>query len=89
MDQRSGSMRWREDISPAEQASNSILDRQHDSFNRDDFEQENEDSGSEPLPDGGAVGERAGCAFQSKYTREVPQADGKKAKSNFDYWFIA
>jgi hypothetical protein len=48
---------------------------------------ENEYSGSEPLLEGGAVGEQAGCAFHWKYTREVPQADGNKTKLNFDDWF--
>ena len=43
--------------------------------------------GSETLLDGGAVGEQAGCAFHWKYTRDVPQADGKKTKLNFDDWF--
>ena len=44
-------------------------------------------SGTEPLLEGRAVGEQAGCAFHWKYTRDVPQSDGKTTKLNFDDWF--
>ena len=44
-------------------------------------------TGSEPSLDNTALGEQAGCAFHWKYTRDVPQADGKKTKLNFDDWF--
>lgn len=39
-------------------------------------------SGSEPRLDGEAEGKQAGCAF-----RNMPQADGKSTKLNFDDWF--
>ena len=44
-------------------------------------------SGTEPLLESRAVGEQAGCAFHWKYTRDVPQSDGKEMKLNFDDWF--
>jgi uncharacterized protein DUF3833 len=43
--------------------------------------------GREPLLDGDADGEQAGCAFHWRYTRDTPQADGAKTKLNFDDWF--
>ena len=44
-------------------------------------------SGSEPSLNSNALGEQAGSAFHWKYTRDVPQVDGKKTKLNFDDWF--
>lgn len=44
-------------------------------------------SGTENRVDGSAAGEQAGCAFHWKYTRDIPQADGKSSKLNFDDWF--
>lgn len=44
-------------------------------------------SGTEPRLDGEAEGERAGFAFNWRYTRETPQPDGKTMKLNFDDWF--
>jgi hypothetical protein len=35
-----------------------------------------------------AKGEQAGCASHCEYTRDVPQADGSKARLNFDDWFF-
>jgi hypothetical protein len=39
--------------------------------------------------EGEATGEQTGCAFRWKYTRDVPQADGKSTRLNFDDWFYA
>lgn len=44
-------------------------------------------SGSERRLEGEATGEQAGCAFNWKYTRDMPQADGSSTKLNFDDWF--
>jgi hypothetical protein len=44
-------------------------------------------SGSESRLNGEALGEQAGCAFNWRYTRDTPQADGKSTKLNFDDWF--
>jgi len=44
-------------------------------------------SGTEPRLDGEASGDQMGCAFNWRYTRETPQADGKSSKMNFDDWF--
>ena len=44
-------------------------------------------TGREPLLDGEAYGEQAGCAFHWKYRRDAPQADGTTTKLNFDDWF--
>lgn len=44
-------------------------------------------SGTENRVEGNAEGEQAGCAFHWKYTRDVPQADGKFTRLNFDDWF--
>ena len=46
-------------------------------------------TGHENHLEGEATGEQAGCAFHWKYTRNVPQADGKSTKLNFDDWFYA
>ncbi|TYM00105.1 DUF3833 domain-containing protein [Bradyrhizobium rifense] len=45
--------------------------------------------GHENHLEGEATGEQTGCAFHWKYTRDVPQADGKSTKLNFDDWFYA
>ena len=44
-------------------------------------------SGAEPRVEGEAKGEQAGFAYNWKYTRETPQADGTSVKLNFDDWF--
>lgn len=46
-------------------------------------------SGHENRLEGEATGEQAGCALHWKYTRDVPQADGKTTRLNFDDWFYA
>jgi hypothetical protein len=46
-------------------------------------------TGLENRLEGEAAGEQAGCAFHWKYTRDVPHADGKSTKLNFDDWFYA
>ncbi len=46
-------------------------------------------SGLENRLEGEAAGEQAGCAFHWKYSRDVPQGDGKSTKLNFDDWFYA
>jgi hypothetical protein len=45
--------------------------------------------GHENHLEGEATGEQTGCAFRWKYTRDVPQADGKSTRLNFDDWFYA
>lgn len=44
--------------------------------------------GAEDRSEGEAQGERAGCAFHWKYSRDTPQPDGKSMKLNFDDWFF-
>jgi hypothetical protein len=44
-------------------------------------------SGAETRLDGEAKGEQAGCAYNWRYTRDAPQADGSSSKLNFDDWF--
>ncbi|MDP2355141.1 MAG: DUF3833 family protein [Beijerinckiaceae bacterium] len=44
-------------------------------------------SGSEPRLEGEAKGEQAGFAYNWKYTRDTPQANGSSTKLNFDDWF--
>jgi len=46
-------------------------------------------TGHENHLEGEAVGEQAGCAFHWTYMRNVPQADGRTTKLNFDDWFYA
>ena len=45
-------------------------------------------AGVEDRSEGQARGERAGCAFHWKYSRDTPQPDGKSLKLNFDDWFF-
>lgn len=45
-------------------------------------------TGVEDRSEGQAEGERAGCAFHWKYSRDTPQPDGKSMKLNFDDWFF-
>jgi hypothetical protein len=44
-------------------------------------------SGSEATVIGEASGDQAGCAFNWRYSRDTPQADGKSVRLNFDDWF--
>lgn len=44
--------------------------------------------GRETLIDGTADGRQSGNAFQWKYHREVPAADGSKTKFGFNDWFF-
>ena len=44
--------------------------------------------GRETLIDGTADGRQSGNAFQWKYHREVPAADGSKTKFGFNDWFV-
>jgi hypothetical protein len=43
--------------------------------------------GAEPRLDGEAKGEQAGYAYNWRYSRDTPQADGSSSKLNFDDWF--
>lgn len=44
-------------------------------------------SGTEAKVEGEVKGERAGCAFHWKYTRETPQQGRDPVTLNFDDWF--
>jgi hypothetical protein len=45
-------------------------------------------SGEERSLDGRAEGQRSGCAFHWRYSRETPLGDGKSMLLNFNDWFF-
>ncbi len=45
--------------------------------------------GHENRIEGEAEGEQAGCAFNWRYTRDTPRADGAMTRLSYDDWFYA